>query len=67
MHVHMDHFNCLEVVILRGAIKDVSDFANQVVAIRWVRHGKLVLVPVENKEEKHTHNSARHTHSSPLV
>ncbi len=67
MHVHMDHFNCLEVVILRGSIHDVSDFANQVIATRGVKHGKLFMVPVEIKQEQHTPESLSHFHSNPLV
>ena len=47
MHVHMDHFNCLEVVFLRGPIQDVTDFSNQIIATRGVRHGKLFMVPIE--------------------
>ncbi|SET54354.1 transcriptional regulator, CopG family [Nitrosomonas marina] len=67
LHVHMDHHNCLEVVILRGTIQKVSDFANQIIATRGVRHGKLFMVPVEIKQEHHTHEHLSHTHSNPLV
>lgn len=67
MHVHMDHDNCLEVVILRGTIQDVKDFANLVMATRGVRHGKLHMVPVEIKHERHSHASVPHTHSNPLT
>ncbi|GJL75643.1 nickel-responsive transcriptional regulator NikR [Nitrosomonas sp.] len=67
MHVHMDHFNCLEVVFLRGSIQDVTDFANQVIATRGVRHGKLFMVPVEIKQEQHLHEPSSHTHSNPLI
>src|SRR5512134_2640346 len=28
MHVHLDHDNCLETLMLRGATKDVTAFAN---------------------------------------
>ncbi len=67
MHVHMDHFNCLEVVILRGTVHNVTNFANQVIATRGVRHGKLFMVPVENKHEQHQHESTSHIHSNPLI
>ena len=66
-HVHMDHSNCLEVVILRGTIQEVSDFANQVIATRGVKHGKLFMVPVEITQEQHTPESSSHSHSNPLV
>lgn len=67
MHVHMDHDNCLEVVILRGSIQSVKHFANLVMATRGVRHGKLHMVPVEITQEQHSPASAPHTHSNPLT
>lgn len=67
MHVHMDHDNCLEVVILRGASRSVKNFANLVMATRGVRHGKLHMVPVEIKQEQHSPASVPHTHSNPLT
>ncbi len=51
MHVHMDHDNCLEVIILRGAVKSVKNFANLIIATRGVRHGKLHLLPAEILQE----------------
>ncbi len=67
MHVHLDHDNCLEVVILRGAAEQVTNFANRVIATRGVRHGKLYMVPVEISQEQHSPSSIPHTHSNPLT
>jgi CopG family nickel-responsive transcriptional regulator len=67
LHVHMDHDNCLEVVILRGAINSVKNFANRVTATRGVRHGKLHMIPVEIKQEQHSPASLPHSHSNPLT
>lgn len=67
MHVHMDHDNCLEISVLRGAIKDVKDFANRIIATRGIRHGKLHLFSVEIVQEPHSHDSSPHVHSSPLT
>ncbi len=65
MHVHMDHDNCLEVVILRGTIEDVRIFANRVIATNGVRHGKLHIVPIELSQEQHAHSAVPHAHCSP--
>jgi CopG family transcriptional regulator, nickel-responsive regulator len=65
MHVHLDHDSCLEVAVLRGAMRDVRDFARHVVAERGVRHGRLVTVPVEFENQTHAHGaetSQRHLH-----
>ncbi len=67
MHVHLDHDNCLEIAILHGGIDEVEKFANLVIATRGVRHGKLHMIPVELREEQHTHASFPHTHSNPLT
>ncbi|HEY3326542.1 MAG TPA: nickel-responsive transcriptional regulator NikR [Novimethylophilus sp.] len=61
-HVHLDHDDCLETAILRGATEDVRRFADAVTAQRGVRHGQLNLVPVE-MEGGHHH----HAHSHPTT
>lgn len=65
MHVHLDHDSCMEVAVLKGAMRDVRRFAQHVVAERGVRHGKLVTVPVEFDNQKHPHGGVperRHLH-----
>ncbi len=41
-HVHLDHDNCLEVVVLRGPALRVRGVGNALTAVRGVKHGKLV-------------------------
>ncbi|MEQ1883833.1 MAG: nickel-responsive transcriptional regulator NikR [Bryobacteraceae bacterium] len=43
LHVHLDHDNCLEVVVLRGRAGQVRQVADRLIAARGVRHGKLTL------------------------
>ncbi len=40
-HVHMDHNNCLEVIIVRGKAGDVRQLANNLSALRGVRNANL--------------------------
>jgi CopG family nickel-responsive transcriptional regulator len=47
MHAHLDHENCLESVILRGATPAVRAFADALIAERGVRHGLLNLIAVD--------------------
>jgi CopG family transcriptional regulator, nickel-responsive regulator len=42
-HVHLDHHNCLEVIILKGRGTDVKIFADRLLSFRGVKHGRLVL------------------------
>ncbi|NTV27723.1 MAG: nickel-responsive transcriptional regulator NikR [Methanothrix sp.] len=41
MHVHLDHDNCLEVIVLRGEGQDVKSAAERMMALKGVKHVKL--------------------------
>jgi CopG family nickel-responsive transcriptional regulator len=43
IHVHLDHDNCLEVLILKGEAGEVRRVAEALIATKGVRHGKLTL------------------------
>lgn len=47
MHVHLPHDLCLEVAILKGGAGAVQHMADHVIAERGVRHGRLMVIPVE--------------------
>jgi len=40
-HVHLDHHNCLEVIVLAGRAGDVRAMAETLISIRGVKHGAL--------------------------
>ena len=42
-HVHLDHDNCLEVVIMKGRGSQLRQMANQILSLRGVKHGKFVV------------------------
>ena len=66
MHVHLDHDSCMEIAVLRGAMRELRDFARHVVSQRGVRHGQLVTLPVEFEIQEHSHGAAqgrRHLHT----
>jgi CopG family nickel-responsive transcriptional regulator len=46
LHVHVDHENCLEVIILRGRAGALSDFADELLALKGIKHGHLTLTAV---------------------
>ena len=57
LHVHLDHDSCMEVTVLRGAVQEIRHFADHVIAERGVRHGRLVLVPIDERTETHSHGA----------
>ncbi len=67
LHVHLDHENCLETVVVSGPIRQVEAFANAVITQPGVRHGRLNLIPVEVHQEQHHHGSGarKHSHTHP--
>ena len=43
MHVHLDHHNCLEVIIVKGGGKEIKKIADRLIGKKGVKHGKLSL------------------------
>jgi CopG family nickel-responsive transcriptional regulator len=61
MHAHLDHDQCIETVMLKGPVKRVREFAEEIIAERGVRHGVLNLVNVEFGAP-HTHGDTTPSH-----
>ncbi len=40
-HVHLDHHNCLEVIIVRGRAKIIQEMADRIKAVRGVKNSSL--------------------------
>ena len=55
LHVHLDHDNCMETVVLKGPTARLREFADSVISRPGVRHGQLYLVPVEIDHAAHGH------------
>ena len=47
LHVHLDHHNCLEVLILRGKSKRVRQLADQLIAVKGIEHGQLAITTAD--------------------
>ena len=43
MHVHLDHDHCLEVLVVKGTSHKIQTFAGQLIGLKGVKHGKLVM------------------------
>ena len=60
-HVHLDHDNCLETIVLHGKFKAVSAFADSLIAQSGVRHGNIHIIPVQVEQP----SRSRHVHLLP--
>ena len=43
LHVHLDHHNCLEVLVVRGKAGLIKRIADELIAAKGVKHGKLTV------------------------
>lgn len=43
VHVHLDHHNCLEVLIMRGFAEEVKKAGELLISTRGVKHGKITM------------------------
>ena len=50
-HVHMDHDNCLEVIIIRGKALEVRELSERLIATKGVKNGDLSM----SSTGKHLH------------
>ena len=43
-HVHLDHHNCLEVIILKGKVKEIQELADQMASLKGVKLSRVNLM-----------------------
>lgn len=55
LHVHLDHHNCLEVIVLRGKSADVQGIASRLIAAKGVKQGRLTLAAGGGGSHEHKH------------
>ncbi len=47
-HFHLDHNNCLELIIVKGKAKDIQQLSNKLTSLKGVQYGKFTVAPIEN-------------------
>jgi CopG family transcriptional regulator, nickel-responsive regulator len=66
MHVHLSHDLCLEVVVIRGRSDRLAELAEQILAIRGVKHGGIEIIPADASGGDHDHDHDQaHGHAHP--
>jgi CopG family nickel-responsive transcriptional regulator len=43
LHVHLDHDNCLEVLVVRGQARQVKTIADALISTKGVKHGRITI------------------------
>lgn len=49
IHIHLDHDNCLEVIVLDGDGEDIKELAENLLSLNGVKFSKLTTVPPTDK------------------
>jgi CopG family transcriptional regulator, nickel-responsive regulator len=63
-HAHLDHDSCLEVLIVHGKSAVVEQFADRLIGLKGVQHGRLVMtVPAHAIAHKHAGGHKRRQRS----
>ena len=65
-HAHLDHDSCLEVLIVHGKAARVERFADVLIGLKGVQHGRLVMTVAKldgDREHGHDHpHPHKHNH-----
>lgn len=43
LHIHLDHHNCLEVLVVKGPAQQAREVAERLISMKGVKHGKLTI------------------------
>ena len=43
LHVHLDHDNCLEILVVKGKASKIQEIANALISTKGVKHGRLTI------------------------
>jgi CopG family nickel-responsive transcriptional regulator len=64
-HAHLDHDSCLEVLIVHGKSAQVGQFADRLIGLKGVQHGRLVMTVAAHSIQNHPENGHKveHKHS----
>lgn len=47
-HFHLDHMNCLELIVVKGKAKDVQELSNRLTSLKGVQYGKFTVALIDN-------------------
>lgn len=50
IHVHLDHHNCLEVIVLKGQVREIEKLADRLTSLKGVKLGRLTLSSVDSEQ-----------------
>jgi CopG family nickel-responsive transcriptional regulator len=61
-HAHLDHDSCLEVLIVHGKSAQVAQFADRLIGLKGVQHGRLVMTVPAHAIQHTPEHGHKHSH-----
>ncbi|KAA9027043.1 nickel-responsive transcriptional regulator NikR [Niallia endozanthoxylica] len=46
-HFHLNHESCLEIIVVKGKVKDIQQLSNKLTSLKGVAYGKFTVAPVD--------------------
>ncbi len=67
LHVHVSHDDCMEVIVLRGKVREIRHLSDGLLSLKGVKHGRLfVTLSSEQMVRQKAASSGRaHSHKHP--
>lgn len=44
LHIHLDHHDCLEIILLKGKVKEITKLGDSIISLKGVKLGKVNLI-----------------------
>jgi len=48
-HFHLDHHNCLELIVVKGKSRDLRLLSDQLISTKGVKYGKFTVAPIADE------------------
>lgn len=66
LHVHVSHDDCMEVIVLRGPIREIRHLSDGLLSLKGVKHGRLfITLPTEQIIDRQTNSNGHAQHEHP--
>lgn len=68
LHVHVSHDDCMEVIVLRGSVREIRSLSDGLLSLKGVKHGRLFVTLAARQMigNKVSANGHKHEHSQTL-
>lgn len=62
LHVHVSHDDCMEVIVLRGKVREIRELSDGLLSLKGVKHGRLFVTLSSEQMVGRKAASNGHTH-----